>query len=652
MAFVFELDTDLTLTTDIVSYWMFEEASGTRSDSFSSNNLTDTNSNVGQTTGKKNNCAEWVDANQIRKLMHSDNAELSPGDTDFTFAGWVWIDNNGGNRPIISKGTWNTETPSTCEYALVFRAGTNVLRWSVSNGTTITELNSSGTLSTGAWYFVEVWHDATNNEIGLRIDNGTANTASHSGGVANTAEDFNFGSFPGSFHIGRTDEWGYWSKLLSSQERSDLYNAGNGNTLVEITTNTETIDAVTLLQNTLTEEIDADTDLITAQNTETIDAESEVSGVQNTETIQANTLVTVTTTQTIDAVTFLTKTFTQPIGAVTEIVFENTEEITANTSILAREPNLVLYDQEDLSTPVGTPSNPLDFGTVQAGTVELNPENPFVLFNDKDGLINSFDAREITISVIQFSIIDEAVGSSDGTADQEFTVAFTPTLDSTEKLEVKVDGVSWVRVTSFAGFQPSDTIYTYDATTGTVTFGDGLQGMIPPMGDNITVSYTPDTQLYGKQAVEQLWIGVQSNGVIANDVTVELEERDPSDTTHVEVIHAPKVTDVTGVWLATDPNRLGTNYFTGGGFDDQTGVITLGTALPSVERVLVDYEYTIEDDAEGGFTQLSDTLTHTFENSIPSNNAKVLNFVANLPSDASSSGMAAIKLKIHIEYKI
>jgi hypothetical protein len=217
---------------------------------------------------------------------------------------------------------------------------------------------------------------------------------------------------------------------------------------------------------------------------------------------------------------------------------------------------------------------------------------------------------------------------------------------------VKVNNVIWTRVSSFAGFQPTDEIYTFDATTGTVTFGDGLQGMIPPIGNSIKVSYTPDTQLFGKQAVEQLWIGIQSNGVIANDEAVELEERDATDTTHVIVIHHPKVVDVTGVWLATDPNRLGTNYFTGGGFNDQTGVITLGTPLPSVQRVLVDYEYTIEDDAEGQFTQLSDTLTHTFANSIPSNNAKVLNFVAILPDDASSSGMATIKLKVRFTYKI
>lgn len=50
---------------------------------------------------------------------------------------------------------------------------------------------------------------------------------------------------------------------------------------------------------------------------------------------------------------------------------------------------------------------------------------------------------------------------------------------------------------------------------------------------------------------------------------------------------------ITGVYLSTDVNRSGTNYFTSGSFDPVTGEITLGSALPSAdELVVVDLSFT------------------------------------------------------------
>lgn len=50
---------------------------------------------------------------------------------------------------------------------------------------------------------------------------------------------------------------------------------------------------------------------------------------------------------------------------------------------------------------------------------------------------------------------------------------------------------------------------------------------------------------------------------------------------------------ITGVFLKTDPNRTGTNYFTAGSFNSTTGEITLGSALPGANTdVFVDYTFT------------------------------------------------------------
>jgi Tol biopolymer transport system component len=70
------------------------------------------------------------------------------------------------------------------------------------------------------------------------------------------------------------------------------------------------------------------------------------------------------------------------------------------------------------------------------------------------------------------------------------------------------------------------------------------------------------------------------------------EAQTSTDANTVTVSHTP-VASVSGVWLAADVENLGVNYYPGGGFDPDTGVLTLGVALPSAtEPVLVDYTYT------------------------------------------------------------
>ena len=76
-------------------------------------------------------------------------------------------------------------------------------------------------------------------------------------------------------------------------------------------------------------------------------------------------------------------------------------------------------------------------------------------------------------------------------------------------------------------------------------------------------------------------------------ISKDNEANTSTDTTHVTVQNTT-VASVTGVYLANDPEHAGTNYYTGGSFDADTGVLTLGNGpLPSAtEDVLVQYTYT------------------------------------------------------------
>lgn len=331
------------------------------------------------------------------------------------------------------------------------------------------------------------------------------------------------------------------------------------------------------------------------------------------------------------------------------------QTILSNTKVVVNRVELVLVKESAPSIEVGTDSNPLFFDNVIAGETTLHPDNPFLLYNDRTGSQDSVDAKNITVDILEMHIVDELVGTSDGTADQVFSVAFPPVIqgDLDNAVYVKVGVTSWTEVQSFAGAANTDEVFVVDYTNGTITFGNGVNGAIPANGELIYVTYSPNTATYGVEARDDGWFGVQSADVDRNDRTILLNPSDVIDTTQVQLVHIPliSVSAVQGIWLPDDPNRLGTNYFTGGSYNDVTGVVILGTVLPGgITQVLADYKYTIADDAESDFAQLSTNVTHTFDNPIPSRNAKKLNFHLVVPAGVSPTNGVHIKIRFRISY--
>lgn len=76
---------------------------------------------------------------------------------------------------------------------------------------------------------------------------------------------------------------------------------------------------------------------------------------------------------------------------------------------------------------------------------------------------------------------------SSGASDQSFQVAYPPVVSGSAT--VKVGGTAWTLVPSLSTAGPSDEDYTLDPATGTITFGDGVHGAIPPSGAVVTASY-------------------------------------------------------------------------------------------------------------------------------------------------------------------
>lgn len=219
----------MALTDGLVCYWRMEEASGTRVDQVSGRDLTDNNT-VTSNTGRQGNAAQFTRANS-EYLSSVSHADLSPGDTDFTFQAWVYLDSkpSGSQMRIIDKYYIGSK-----EYTLLYLQSSDKfgIAFSSDGSADSVYLETTGTVTTGTWYCVHFWHDSVNNQIGISVNAGTADTTGYSGGVYQGTSEFCIGrtSGPTNYHYwdGRIDEVALWSRVLTGAERTELYNGGAG----------------------------------------------------------------------------------------------------------------------------------------------------------------------------------------------------------------------------------------------------------------------------------------------------------------------------------------------------------------------------------------------------------------------------------------
>jgi hypothetical protein len=215
----------MALADGLISYWALDEASGNATDSHDENTLTDNNS-VGSTTGKIGGCRSFSGSNY---LSRASNSTLQTGDIDFTVTGWFNPNSVTSNYGIVSKGHGQN--------FLIFQP-TSILRFDLALTTgSIAVSTPVSSVSASTWHFFAAWHDAVNNQVGIQL-NGTAYTASTSlpaRGVENNPFYIGAYTFVDFRFSGLIDEVGFWKRVLTSQERSDLYNSGNGLSYADIT---------------------------------------------------------------------------------------------------------------------------------------------------------------------------------------------------------------------------------------------------------------------------------------------------------------------------------------------------------------------------------------------------------------------------------
>ncbi len=228
----------MSVITSLVAYWALDEASGNASDAHGSATLTD-NGSRGTRTGLVSGARDFAGTGAA--FSRTDDAALSLGaDTAFSFAGWALTDVDATNRVILAKG--GSSGPGTGSAYYLYQSNTGgAFSLTVGNGSssaTVSDTSAFAFLNPpyNVWHFVAVWHDPATDVLGMQIDNGTPITAAWSGGTQDEAGNFTFGYEPNWLlqWDGGLDEWGFWKKVLTSDERTWLYNSGNGRSYADI----------------------------------------------------------------------------------------------------------------------------------------------------------------------------------------------------------------------------------------------------------------------------------------------------------------------------------------------------------------------------------------------------------------------------------
>ena len=163
-------------------------------------------------------------------LNIADNANLSTGNIDFTVAAWVYPDSLTDDRSITAKFT---PGGNQREYLLRLNATSGAAAFFVSSdGVNVDGSVTGSNRSTGVWSLIIAWHDSVGDTINIQENNGSVTSTAFSAGVFDSTAEFRLGTRGDliQFWDGRIDEVGCWKKVLTSQERTNLYNGGSGNT--------------------------------------------------------------------------------------------------------------------------------------------------------------------------------------------------------------------------------------------------------------------------------------------------------------------------------------------------------------------------------------------------------------------------------------
>lgn len=223
----------MALADSLISFWPLDEASGNAIDAHSTNDLTETGGTIGTGTGPDAGTARDCEADDTEYFEIADNADLSFGNEDFSFAIWYKPESEDafGARGLLSKG-WAVGD-GNAEYSLYHEGSSDRFKFTVRSDAISTGTATADTLgaaSTGTWYFLVAVHDSVNNLLKISGNGGAFDTTSFSTGCQDKSNAFRIGEAGSTsrYADGLFAYCGVWGRVLTSDEVTELYNSGAG----------------------------------------------------------------------------------------------------------------------------------------------------------------------------------------------------------------------------------------------------------------------------------------------------------------------------------------------------------------------------------------------------------------------------------------
>lgn len=219
-----------TLATGCLAFWNLEEATGNRADSVGTNPLVPTGTAVQVTNaaGKIGN-ALAMNGTAGTYLSVADNATFSAApNMSFTLACWVWINATGTNMGLVGKGSAAVSS-NNIEYILWHYS--NAWRFEVGSGSSFVSVASPTTPVANQWCLLIGWYDHVADLQYISVNNGTPTSIANAVGSYDSTLPFEVGrtvGFASQSLNGRLDMVGFWKRVLTTQERTEYWNNGQG----------------------------------------------------------------------------------------------------------------------------------------------------------------------------------------------------------------------------------------------------------------------------------------------------------------------------------------------------------------------------------------------------------------------------------------
>ena len=210
------------IKTNLVSWWDLDDTGSLRYDSHGTNHLS------GSTLFyAPNGYAAQMQAINGEYLSIPSNGLLQGGDRDFSFNWSFWINDKSAGRTIFAKHNGG----GALEYHGLYDSTLDRMRFRVSpDGSTYASVaaDNFGSPPIKKWIHGYTWHDAANNQIGIRINNGAPNIMAHAGGVISLGSPFTIGRTQNGTaqHDGYIGQVVRRNRLLTEEEQAKSFNNG------------------------------------------------------------------------------------------------------------------------------------------------------------------------------------------------------------------------------------------------------------------------------------------------------------------------------------------------------------------------------------------------------------------------------------------